>query len=317
MKIVFFGTPEYVLPVINALHKRFKTRDGKSPIVAVVTQKPKPKGRKKKLSFSPVDAWAHKKGLPTLYSAKELLEKGIKANIGVLASFGEIIPKEVLNYLPQGILNIHPSLLPEFRGASPVQAAIITNKKTTGVTIIKLDEKLDHGPIISQFKEEILPIDTTESLRKRLFEKAAPVLTELIEPYIKGKITLRPQDDTKASFTTQIKKDHAFIPPDFLQSAVEGKTQNKKWKIPFIKGFSSLATPSLLERFIRAMLPWPISWTYVKIGKKQKTKKTKRLKILKAQVAEGRLILEKVQLEGKRSVSWEQFKQGYPEFTFK
>ncbi|MEJ2348007.1 MAG: methionyl-tRNA formyltransferase, partial [Patescibacteria group bacterium] len=140
MRIVFFGTPDYVLPVVELLHKTFKSKDG-SCIVAVVTQTPKPVGRKKTLTYSPIDRWAHQKGILTLYKSEELLDHQSDADLGILASFGEIIPKEVINYFPHGILNIHPSLLPKYRGASPVKGALISGDEETGATIIKLDEE--------------------------------------------------------------------------------------------------------------------------------------------------------------------------------
>src|SRR5450830_1643742 len=188
MKIVFFGTPDYVMPVLTGLHKKFVTGPGKSPIVAVVTQSPKPVGRKEVITFSPVDRWAHEHKIPIHYSANELAIDSVEADMGVLASYGEIIKKEVIDLFPHGILVIHPSLLPKYRGASPIPAAIAAGDSITGVTILKMDEKVDHGPIVSQFKEEILPTDTGETLRARLFERSAGVLVELMKPYMQAKI---------------------------------------------------------------------------------------------------------------------------------
>ena len=191
MKIVFFGTPEYVLPILTAVHKKFVTGPGKSPIAAVVTQPPKPIGRKQILTYSPIDKWAHEHKIPIYYRAGELLENPTEATLGILASYGEIIRKDVINLFPQGILVIHPSLLPKYRGASPVPAAIMNGDSITGCSIIRMDEKMDHGPIISQFKEEILSSDNAETLRNRLFEKSADVLTEMLPAYIQGKIKLK------------------------------------------------------------------------------------------------------------------------------
>ncbi len=299
MKIVFFGTPDYCLPVLKSLPS----------VVAVVTQKPRPVGRKKILTYSPVDKWAHKKKLPIFYSSKEFIESDIKANLAILASYGEIIPKKVINMFPHGILNIHPSLLPKFRGASPVRATIVSGEKETGVSIIKLDEELDHGQIISQFTEPVKAQDTTETLRKRLFEKATEVLSNLIEPCIKNKITLREQDHKKATFTSQITKKNAFIPLKYLAAALAGKTAKDKWKIPFIKNCVLRPTCRVLDNYIRAMQPWPIAWTEIIPAK---GRKPKRLKILKAHLEGKKLVLDEVQLEGKNPVSWKQFKQGYP-----
>lgn len=310
MKIVFFGTPDYVLPILNGLHKAFVSGPGKSPIVAVVTQKPKPIGRKQILTYSPVDKWAHEHKIPAYYSFSELIENKVEADLGILESYGEILPKEAINMFQHGILNAHPSLLPKYRGASPSQAVILSGDKETGVTIIKLDEKIDHGTIISQFKEEVLETDTTETLRRRLFEKSKDVLVELIRPYLVGKIKTRKQDDSKASYTTRITKENGFILPEYLEDAIKGKTSKDKWEIPFIKNFFLSPSPSSLDRFIRAMDPWPYAWTNITINGN-----TKRLKLIKAHTEEGTLVLERVQLEGKNPVSYDEFGRGYPKAT--
>ena len=229
--------------------------------------------------------------MPTFYNSEELIKNKINTKLGVLASYGAIIPKKVIDFFPCGILNVHPSLLPKFRGASPVQATINSRERQTGVSIIKLDEEVDHGPIISQFKEEVLTDDTTETLRQRLFERSAEVLSALIEPYVKGKITPRKQDHKAATYTKLITKQDAFIKPKNLKKALEGKSAEK------------------IEAFIRAMKPWPIAWTYVQLN-------SKRLKILKAHLEGKKLVLDEVQMEGKNPVSWKQFRQGYPNVTF-
>lgn len=282
MRIVFFGTPDYVLPVLTSLHRKFVTGPGKSPIVAVVTSSPKPTGRKQILSYSPVDKWAHEHKIPTFYSSNDLLKENLDFEIGVLASYGEIIKKEVINLFPQGILVIHPSLLPLYRGASPVPAAIKNGDKVTGVTILKMDEKMDHGPIVAQFKEDILSDETADVLRNRLFAKSAEVLIEIINPYVQGKIKLRKQDDSEATFTKLVTKQDGFI-----------ELKEK--------------TPQETERFIRAMYPWPGAWTLLP--------NEKRLKLLKSHLDEnGKLVLDEVQMEGKLPVTGKQFLDSYPQF---
>src|SRR3990172_5044121 len=149
MKIIFFGTPSCVVQVLDVLHNTFKSRSGESPISPVVTQKPKPVGRKQLLEYSPVDTWAHKRKIPILFDTQDLINKKIDADIGILASYGKIITKNVINHFPFGILNIHFSLLPELRGAAPIPATLVLGKKEAGVTIFKLDELLDHGQIVS------------------------------------------------------------------------------------------------------------------------------------------------------------------------
>lgn len=324
MKIVFFGTPDYVLPVIQTLHKEFKDKNGKSPIVAVVTQAPKPAGRKKELKYSVVDTWAHKRGVQKYYDPDDLIKDKVDADLGILASYGKIIPNDIIKMFPHGILNIHPSLLPLWRGASPVQATIISGSQA-GVSIIKLDNKLDHGPIITQFKDNVLPDDTTETLRNRLFENSADVLATLIPAYVSGRIKLKKQDDTKATFTREIKKSDGFIPPKHIKAALQGAIFKGKWKISFMNDYPLISTDEAgqaslisyaLERFIRAMQPWPEAWTHVQLEQSAKDKVQKRLKILKAHLEKSTinhqpLAIDTVQLEGKNPVSWKQFKEGY------
>mgnify|MGYP005841331279 FL=1 len=316
MKIIFFGTPEYVLPILDSLHNDLKTKKGKSPIVAVVTQPPKPTGRKQKLEYSPVDTWAYKKSIQIIRNLD--INSLPSADLGILASYGKIIPEMIIKYFPFGILNIHPSLLPLWRGSSPVQATIISGEKA-GVTVIKVDEKLDHGPIVSQFTDQVLPEDTTESLRKRLFERSAQVLTTLIPAFIQGKITLHQQKHQEATFTREIKKEDAFVPSESIESALLGITRNNLWQIPFMRlrnnSYTLYPTPYNLNNFIRAMQPWPQAWTKIRIKNKEL-----RLKILNAHLKKtpeySQLILDKVQLEGKNPVTWKQFKEGYPEAKF-
>src|SRR3989344_8081301 len=235
MKIVFFATPEYVLPILEALHKKFRDKRGSSPIIAVVTQKPRPTGRKQELKYSAVDTWAHKHGIPIYFDPQKLIEKKVHADLGIAASYGGLLPEKLINYFPLGILVIHPSLLPLFRWGSPVPATIVTDTNPTGVTILKMDSKFDHGPIITRFKEAVEPNDTYETLRDRLFLRSADVLVELIDPYLTGKIKPKSQDDSKATYARMIKKEDAFIPPEYFDAAVRGKKLAVSWNIPFIK----------------------------------------------------------------------------------
>lgn len=269
MKIVFFGTPEYVLPILTFLHKK---------IVAVVTQPPRPMGRKQIKTYSPIDKWAHEHKVPIYYQAEDIVKEKVDAEIGVCAAFSQIIPKSVIDHFRFGILNVHPSLLPKYRGASPVQAAIVAGDTQTGVSIIKMDEKVDHGPVVSQFKEDLLPSDTNETLRSRLFERAGEVLAELIEPYLQGRMKPKEQDHKAATFTKTVTREDGYI--DLKKDG-----------------------PVKIERMLRAYTPWPGIWT--RFNKK-------RLKILKAHLINQKLVLDEVQLEGKNPVSWQQFETAYP-----
>jgi len=285
MKIIFFGTPDYVLPILKALAKKYE-------IAAVVTQSPKPTGRKQFITYSPVDTWAYKRKIPVYYNFEKPLPE---ADLGILAAYGKIIPEFIISRFPSGILNVHPSLLPKYRGASPVQSATLAGETETGVTIIKLDNKVDHGPIVTQFKEDILPDDTNQTLTARLFARSAEVLTQLIPAYVAGKTKLKPQDEKKATYTKLFTKEDGFI----------DLTLNHE--------------PLTIYNFIRAMTPWPGCWTYVQLMvNSQGLMAKKRLKILKAHLNLNpqSLIIDLVQLEGKEPVSWKQLKAGYPSSTF-
>lgn len=305
MKIVFFGTPDYVLPILKSLHKRYVTGPGKSPIVAVVTQSPKPVGRKQVLSYSAVDRWAHDHKIDIYYQASDMIKDGVVADLGILAAHGEIISKDVIKLFPQGILVIHPSLLPEFRGASPIQAAIASNLKTTGVSIIRMDERVDHGPIIAQFKEDIAPTDTSDILRARLFEKSAEVLLELMEPYIHNKIKPKVQDEANATYTTKILKNHGFVPEEAFKGVNSQTSKITSWPAGFILDNSFEVNANSLNAFIRAMYPWPCAWTKMD---------DKRIKIIRSHIEEGKLVIDEAQLEGKNPVTWKQLTSAYPSF---
>lgn len=280
MKIVFFGTPYYVLPVLKTLHKQYTNKRGETDIVAVVTRDPKPVGREKEITYSAVDKWAHSHRTNTFYTSKDLLKSAEKYDLGILASYGEIVSQEVIDLFKYGILVIHPSLLPEYRGASPVQKTIWDGKTETGVTILKMDAQMDHGQIITQFKEDLTSTDTYEVLRDRLFERSAEVLIQTLPHYLNGKIKPKTQDESKATYTKMISRQ-------------DGLVDLKK------------DDPAEIERKFRALMPWPGIWTRTN---------EKRLKILKCHLENNELILDEVQLEGKTPVSWELFKKSYSQY---
>lgn len=207
--------------------------------------------------------------------------KETKADVGILAAFGAILQTELLSWPEKGILNIHPSLLPKYRGPSPIQTALVNGDKTTGVSIIKLDEQIDHGPIIGQEKTGINENDNSQSLYQKLFTKGAQMIVELLPDYVQGKFKPQPQNHQEATYTQKLTKDSGQI---------DWQKDNQ-----------------YNERLINAMYPWPGAWTDIKIKNE-----TKRLKILKSHLEGKNLIIDQVQLEGKKPVSFKQFKEGYP-----
>lgn len=206
------------------------------------------------------------------------------ADVFLVADFGYLMPKKIYELPKHGTLVVHPSLLPQYRGAMPVPFAIMNGDRVTGVSIIKIDEEIDHGPIIAQFKEEIRDNDTGDGLCERLFTASGQVLTTILPAWIEGKIKPREQVHSQATFTRRLTRD-------------DGRVDWQK-------------TDQEIERFIRAMSFWPGAWTMIKA---KPNEPEKRLKILKAHLEKGKLVLDQVQLEGKKPVTWKQFQEGYPE----
>ncbi len=181
MRVAFFGTPLWAVPVLDALHRHHR-------VVLVVTQPDKPQGRGLKPTPSPVARYAEAHGLPLLKPAKlkgnrEFLEAFKKAapEVAVTAAYGKVLPKEVLEIPPYGFLNLHPSLLPKYRGPAPVQWALIRGEKETGVSIMKTEEGLDTGPLYAVWRTEILPEEDAVALSERLRHQGIELLLKVLE----------------------------------------------------------------------------------------------------------------------------------------
>lgn len=304
MQIVFFGTPDYVVPILESLHKTYNKGHDERGLIAVVTQPPKITGRSQYKEFSPVDDYAHKHKIDVITDVTETPN----ADLGVCAAYGKIIPSQVEKRFNLGILNIHPSLLPVFRGASPTQAAIVAGLEETGISIIKMDEMLDHGPIVSQVKSQIYEGETNGELRARLFNESIDLLNETIAAFSAGKIKPKEQDHEQAIFTTTLTRDDGFISPELALKALAGEKTNEQIEISFIKDIKADFGPDYLERLIRALDPWPGVWTNMTLENE-----TKRIKFIEGGIVEGKFLPTKVQLEGKNEVSWKQFLDGYPQ----
>ena len=296
------GTPELSRASLEKLA-------GKFPIAAVVTQPDKPRGRDLKLQFSPVKILAGKLKLPVLQPARardgkfisELRE--LKPDLIVVVAYGQILPQTILDLPKFGCVNVHTSLLPKYRGASPIQSAILNGETETGVTIMKMDAGLDTGGIISQALTPILPEDNSQTLHDRLAQLGAELLVETIPDYIAGKIQPKPQPAEGASYAAKIKKE-------------DGKID---WNEPAEK---------ILDR-LRAFTPWPGSFTFLPAEPKPQL-----LKIWKSEVAgnngqpgtilsadkngivvacgKGALRILELQREGGRRMSAQEFLAGNP-----
>ena len=188
-----------------------------------------------------------------------------KPEVGIIASYGRIITNNIINSIPKGILNVHPSLLPKYRGPTPVQTAIVNGEAKTGVTIFKIDEEIDHGPILAQAEEVVWGSETAESLYLRLFKIGAELLLRGLPDYLNDQVELKAQDHSQATFTKKLSRNSGFIPITAVAKALKGEDFASDGMAPlskdlFITEFHPL-TPEEIERIIRAFYPWPGSWT--------------------------------------------------------
>ncbi len=208
--IVFFGTSLISVEVFKTLVAR-----GIKPLFLVTTPDA-PQGRHLKLTPSPAKEWAIKNGIEVLQPEKlklppfkETLAAKSPQNgydVFIVASYGKIIPKEILEIPKHGILNVHPSLLPKYRGPSPIPSQILANDKDVGVTIMKMDEKMDEGPIIAMQSIPLKTWPSTNELKKTLGELGAVMIADILPDWIAGKITTIPQDHSKATYTKKFEK---------------------------------------------------------------------------------------------------------------
>lgn len=210
-RILFMGTPDFALPALRLLHEQ------KYPIIGVVTQPDRPKGRGLKEVAPPVKILAQEFGLPVFQPQKvkdqsfmERLEK-LKPDMIVLVAFGQILPKAIIDYPPLKCLNIHPSLLPKYRGAAPLNWQIIRGETKTGVTIMLMDEGMDSGDILLQEETPLGAAETYGELHDRLAQLGAKLLIKTIEQIFDGTIKRKPQDATGATFAPRLTKETGKI----------------------------------------------------------------------------------------------------------
>ena len=267
VKIILFGSSRFIIPVIENLRKNFD-------LVMVITTEKNP--------GDSVPSFCQTNKIPFL-SVTTLSDPKLKSSIinlkspvAVLSYFGLFVPDSILNSFPKGIINIHPSLLPKYRGPTPVQTAILNGETTTGVTIIKLDSEIDHGKIFTQKTIEISEKDTTSTLHEKLFSLGGEQLIPIIKDYLNGSLKPQEQDHSNATFTKRLSRNDGYI------------------------DFNNPPSKEKLDRMIRAYHPWPGAWTKFKV-------KSSKLKVIKF------LPDKKIQIEGKKPMSYKDFTNGYPE----
>src|SRR3989344_3667901 len=231
MNIVFFGSSRFVIPIIEKLRKNYT-------VSLIVTTEDKLQ--------EAIPTYANKENIPYI-SVKKIDQSVVdkisseNAEFAVLAFFGIIVPNELLTLFPKGILNIHPSLLPKYRGPTPIQSAIVAGEKITGVSIIKLDTDVDHGPILVQKEITLYPDDTATSVYERVFPQGADMLVSVLPDYLSGKLIPKEQDHKKATFTNDLTRESGYI-----------DSNNPPSK-------------EIIDRMIRAYYPWPGVWTLLRL----------------------------------------------------
>ncbi len=264
-RYVFFGTPDFAAVVLDEL-----IAAGMAP-VAVVTNPDRPAGRKKELTAPAVKIFINGAdvNIPVLQPEKldeafiaEL--KSIGAEVGVLAAYGKIVPRAVFDIFPKGIVVVHPSLLPKYRGATPIQSAILAGEDSTGTTLFVMDEKVDHGPVLTTAQVPLLDMDTYSTLADKLAEASAALLIDTLPKYVHGEITPVPQSETGVTYTKKFSGEDGYVDLE----------KNE---------------PVAIWRKVRALNPEPGVWT---------TKDGKRMKILAADLVDGKLALTRTQLDG-------------------
>jgi len=303
MKLVFFGSPEVAVPALVAL------ADADHQVAAVYTQPDRPAGRDRTPRPTPVKSAAESLGLevrtPVSWrdgrAADELASW--QADAFAVVAYGRILPARALKLPKRGVLNVHPSLLPRFRGTSPVQTAILEGERKTGVTVMLLDEGMDTGPILRRSDPEVVRCDDTcGSLTRRLFEAGAGLLVRTLEDWAAGTIEPEPQEEARATTTRILKRADGVL--DWVESA------------------------EYLQRRVRAYDPWPgthTSWRGRNLKVLAATDEpgsggepgtvTASAGRLAVATGAGALALGRLQLEGRRATTGEEFLRGHPDFV--
>jgi methionyl-tRNA formyltransferase len=296
LNIVFMGSPEFAIPSLEILAREFH-------VVGVVTQPDRPSGRGRVLTSPPVKKLAAQLNIPVIQPLKvnsdAVLERLIewKAELIVVAAYGQLLRSNVLNFPRYGCLNVHASLLPRWRGASPIQAAIFHGDKLTGTTIMKMDAGLDTGPIIAQKPLEISDDDTADSLEKRLAILGAELLSSVLPDHVMGRLTPKPQGDTGVTYAHLLKKEDGEL--DLTRSVFQLVLQVRAYS-----GWPG-AYINVLEEKIKIIKAHAIEDTSTISSSLEIINKYPAIKAL-----DGWLVLDEVQPAGKRIMSGKDFLSG-------
>jgi len=307
LNFCFFGSSNFSVYVLRNVIKKYKPE-------LIFTLPAKPKGRGYKLEPNVVYSYALKEKLPVL-EIKDFGEFNFNFEFGLLAAFGKIIPKDVLNKFKKGIINVHPSLLPKYRGPNPIREAILNGDKETGVTLFLLDEFVDHGPILAQEKIELNGNETYLQLEEKLGILGGQLFNKTIEKYLAGEINPLPQDDSLAIYTRKINKEDGKL--DINEDYV------------------------IWDRKIRALNPWPGTYIEIiikneikilkiysieKINEKNLKEDIRKINIgeffqhkneLGLRLKDSFILIKELQLQDRKRMNSKEFLNGYRLGTFK
>lgn len=300
LRVVFFGTPHFVVPILQSLADNFH-------VVGIVTAPDQKVGRKQILTPSPVkvayesyiadyEKHSFQNHKPQIFTPQQLNHETIEQlnnlnpDLFIVAAYGKLIPKNILSIPKKGAINIHPSILPKYRGPSPIQETILQGDTQSGISFMVMDEELDHGPILHIEPFPIKPDDTFETLSTTMFAKAAELLPNIIEQWVDKSIPPTPQNHEKATYTKHIEKNDGYF----------------TWENPPPK--------EQLNRMIRAYYPWPGAWTLLRLKASNSATATMDKSEGQAQQKVVKFLPDnKIQVEGKKPMSYKDFINGYPE----
>jgi methionyl-tRNA formyltransferase len=238
IRIVFFGTPNFAVPTLTRL------LDSRHQVVAVVTQPDRPRGRGQRISDAPVKALAVERGLHVLQPerlSRDLFEgafKELSADLGVVAAYGKILPEWLLQTPRMGMINVHASLLPRWRGAAPVHRAVMAGDAETGVTIMRVVKALDAGPMLARFARPIGPDESSDVVERDLAARGADLLVSILDDLAAGRIAEVPQDEANVTYAPRLTKEEGLI----------------DWSRPALA----------LHNQVRGLRPWPAAYTFLK-----------------------------------------------------
>lgn len=300
MKVIFMGTPEFAVGTLEAVNM------AGHEVVLVVTQPDKPKGRGKGMAYPPVKEAAIRLGIPVFQPRKireaECMEelKKYAADVIVVIAFGQILPKEILTMTPYGCINVHASLLPKYRGAAPIQWAILDGEQVTGITTMQMDEGLDTGDMIAKTEVVIAADETGGSLHDKLCKAGARLLTETLQAVEEKRAVFEKQGASPTAYAKMLDKEFGKI--DWTMDAKR------------------------MERMVRGLNPWPSAYTLwngttMKIWAAkvcQETAKAEPGEVIRVekdgflvQTGDGQLMIREIQLPGKKRMDAAAFLRGY------